>query len=531
VIEFSFILSRFFPKKTRASFFYIITTARLLRAQATFTRFPLSVDSSTASEFSEPTLSWPAVSWIWVRHLSSLLIPVSTLAFLWTGPHVWYVAPLFMLPPIFALVLDSNSTVELRQPVASTPAWPFDALVYFLAALQLLIVFELARLFSVQGFFSVDTAMVFIVVGGSSGFSIITAHELIHRSKLWERTLGRLVLATVLQEHFYTEHLRGHHVRVGLPEDPATARFAESYEAFYRRTIPGQFKSAWRLEAKRLGDPEMSLFDTRMLHNRILHGIAVGWGFGLSIWAYFGFVSFIAFLLQAFMASRLLEAVNYFEHWGLRRTTRQVRPTDSWDTHSWFTYYGLTGLSRHADHHREQSRPYQQLQIFEEAPLLPTGYVGMVDMVMGRNYEFQKHAVRELQERELGPFNPVTDPEEAARAHETAQEILSYTPPPPAGLFGPNARGERGVRVIAPRLAVLLGVLLVFTAGVQFETASTLSFAGRFALNAWILGAFAVMIRVFRGLSEQGVNESLSWCAAMGTLFLIGVITGSALGI
>ena len=114
--RFSFIPSGLFPKKTRPTFFYIITTARLLRAQATFTRFPLSVDSSTASEFSEPTLSWPAVSWIWVRHLSSLLIPVSTLAFLWTGPHVWYVAPLFMLPPIFALVLDSNSTVELRQP-------------------------------------------------------------------------------------------------------------------------------------------------------------------------------------------------------------------------------------------------------------------------------------------------------------------------------------------------------------------------------------------------------------------------------
>jgi alkane 1-monooxygenase len=493
-------------------------------------RFPLSVDTSTSPDFSEDRLGFAALSWIWIRHLSSLLIPISTLAFLWTGPHLWFIAPLFMLPSIFALTLDSNSTVELRQPVASTPAWPFDLLVYLLAALQLLIVFELAQMFSVQSFFSVDTAMVFIVVGGSSGFSIITAHELIHRTHFWERTLGRLVLATVLQEHFYTEHLRGHHVKVGLPEDPATARFGESFEAFYRRTIPGQFKNAWRLEARRLGDPEMSLFDSRMLRNRILHGIAVGWCLGVAIWIYFGFVSFLAFLLQAFMASRLLEAVNYFEHWGLRRTTRQVRPVDSWDTHSWFTYYGLTGLSRHADHHREQSRPYQQLQIFEEAPLLPTGYIGMVDMVMGRNDEFQAHAVRELQRRQLGPFSSETDPEEAAQAQETAQQILAHTAPPPAGLFGPNPAGESGIRVIAPRIAMLVGVLTILTIGVQFETANSLSFAGRFALNAWILGAFAVMIRIFRRLREQEVNESVSWCAAMGTLFLIGVITSSALG-
>jgi alkane 1-monooxygenase len=458
------------------------------------------------------------------------LIPVSTLAFLFTGPHPWYIAPLFMLPPMFALSVDSNATLERRQPLASTPAWPFDALVYLLAALQLLIVFELAQLFTVQGFFSVDTAMVLLVVGGSSGFSIITAHELIHRTSLFEQSLGRLVLATVLQEHFYTEHLRGHHIKVGLPEDPATARFGESYEAFYRRTVPAQIRSAWRIEAKRLGDPEMSFFDPRTLGNRVLHGALAGWGIGFAIWAQFGLTSFAVFVLQAFMASRLLEAVNYFEHWGLRRTTRRVRPSDSWDTHSWFTYYGLTGLSRHADHHREPSRPYQQLQVFEEAPILPTGYIGLVDMVMGKNHTFQQYAVRELERRELGPFSPETEPEEADLARETARKILDHTPPPDPGLFGPNAEGERGARVIAPRIAILAGVLLVLTAGVQFENPEALSFFARFALNAWIVGAFIVMIQVYRRLGDAELGESMRLCAAMGTLFLIGSITANAIG-
>ena len=34
------------------------------------------------------------------------------------------------------------------------------------------------------------------------------------------------------------------------------------------------------------------------------------------------------FVLQALLAIRLLEAVNYFEHWGLERTTRRVADDD-----------------------------------------------------------------------------------------------------------------------------------------------------------------------------------------------------------
>lgn len=468
------------------------------------------------------------LAWIFARHLSSLLIPLSSLAFLWTGPHAWYVAPLFMLPVIYALNVDGNATVETRQPLPTTPAWPFDALVYGLALLQFVIIYELAVMFSTQGFFSVDTVMVIVVVGGNSGFSIITAHELIHRKKPWEQWLGRLLLATVLQEHFYTEHLRGHHAKVGQEDDPATARFGEDFESFYRRTVPGQIRSAWALEKRRLGDTEMSILDPRMLKNRLLHGAAIGWGIGLAILLAFGVVSFVVFLMQAYMASRLLEAVNYFEHWGLRRKTRNVRPVDSWDTHSWFTYYGLTGLSRHADHHAEQTRPYQQLRIFEEAPVLPTGYVGMVDMVIGRNDEFQQHAVRELQRRELGPFSTDTPAEEREAAEEAAREILSRQLPPPSGFFGPTPKNARGwVR----RIAILLGISFVTAAGVTWESGSDVSLAARTALHLWILCVFWAATRVRLANTLRGGNESLGWTAAMAVLFALGSLTTAVVGI
>ncbi|MCG8592043.1 MAG: alkane 1-monooxygenase [Proteobacteria bacterium] len=350
------------------------------------------------------TLSNWRVASIWSRHLLSLWFPLNALAFVATGPHSWATAPLFLVPILAAHWLDSRERVEKRQPDPELPAWPFDLLVYVLAALQLINVVLLVRLLSGQPIWAADFTLGVIVVGASSGFSIITAHELIHRRPAAEQWLGRALLCTVLYEHFYTEHLRGHHVRIGTESDPATARFGETFHQFYRRTVPAQFRSAWRLECKRLGDEEMPLLDRRQWRNRVLHGLVVGWGGALCVALTCGVVALAVFVLQALLASRLLEIVNYFEHWGLSRQSQRVRPTDSWDTHSWFTYYALVGLSRHADHHAYAARPYQQLRVFEEPPVLPRGYIGMIPLVVIHNSEFRALAAEELERRRLGPF-------------------------------------------------------------------------------------------------------------------------------
>jgi alkane 1-monooxygenase len=338
------------------------------------------------------------------RHLLAFWFPGNAFLFLATGPHRWYVALLFVLPLVVAHVLDTSGRRELRQPPEGLPDWPFDGIVYALSALQIANIALLVRLFAVQDLLSFDFLVAHIVVGASSGYSIITAHELIHRKSEWEQRLGRALLCTVLYEHFYTEHLRGHHLRVATADDPATARYGETFHRFYRRTVPAQFKSAWALEKKRLGDESMSNLDPRMLRHRVLHGLLVEWGIAAAIGVFFGWVALLAFALQGFLASRLLEIVNYFEHWGLERKGMRVGPSESWDTHSWFTYWSLIGLSRHADHHTYGSRPFQKLRVVDEAPILPHGYVGTIAMVMFNNREFRRQATAELERRKLGPF-------------------------------------------------------------------------------------------------------------------------------
>jgi alkane 1-monooxygenase len=362
----------------------------------------------------------------WRRHLLSFVAPGLALLFVATAPHTWWVALLFLVPMPALELADAWAPDETRQPAADMPRWPFDAMLYALFAAQVAIILLTAQLVSEVGLFSLSGLIALLLVPGSSAFSIITAHELIHRRQQHYRIMGRIMLGLVLYEHFYTEHVRGHHRRVGTRADPATARFGESFWSFYRRTLPGQLKSAWRLETQRLGGVDMRLGDPRMLRSRVLHGVVAEWAFALALLAIFGGAAFAMHLIQAIGAITGLEVVNYFEHWGLERQTTRVQPVDSWDTSNRFTLYGLVGLSRHADHHAHASRPFQQLRHWDESPKLPRGYPGMVRLVLSNNRKFQELLTRELERVRLGPFSPDALANPAAPGATSAAEAAPH---------------------------------------------------------------------------------------------------------
>lgn len=215
----------------------------------------------------------------------------------------------------------------------------------------------------------------------SGGIGITTAHELVHRRKAWERGLGIALLALTLYAHFRIEHVHGHHRRVATPDDPATARLGESVYAFYRRTVPGQWRSAWALEAERLAGRGLPVIGLR---NRMLHYLA-GQGALLVLAAVLAGPAGLLFLgLQALVAVQLLETVNYVEHYGLRRSAKPrggyegVRPVHSWDSPYRLTNWTLFNLGLHADHHTHAGKPYAELRPEPQAPQMPTGYSGMV---------------------------------------------------------------------------------------------------------------------------------------------------------
>jgi alkane 1-monooxygenase len=64
--------------------------------------------------------------------------------------------------------------------------------------------------------------------GAATGIAINTAHELGHKPSPLEVFLAKVTLAPTFYGHFYTEHNRGHHVRVATPEDPASSRLGRA---------------------------------------------------------------------------------------------------------------------------------------------------------------------------------------------------------------------------------------------------------------------------------------------------------------
>ena len=87
------------------------------------------------------------------------------------------------------------------------------------------------------------------------------------------------------------------------------------------------------------------------------------------------------------MGFSLLEVVNYMEHYGMLRQKvgapgkeryERVDPSHSWNSNNIATNVLLYHLQRHSDHHANPTRRYQTLRDFEESPVLPTGYAGMI---------------------------------------------------------------------------------------------------------------------------------------------------------
>ncbi len=222
-------------------------------------------------------------------------------------------------------------------------------------------------------------------VGVLGGTGINTAHELGHKRDSLERWLSKITLAQTWYGHFYIEHNRGHHVRVATPEDPASARFGETFWEFLPRSVWGSARSAVKLEAARIRRQGRSPWDPRTWPgNDVLNA----WAMSVVLWgaliAVFGWNLLPFIVIQAVFGFSMLESVNYLEHYGLLRQKtpsgryERCRPEHSWNSDHLVTNLFLYHLQRHSDHHANPTRRYQTLRSMSEAPELPSGYATLI---------------------------------------------------------------------------------------------------------------------------------------------------------
>lgn len=331
--------------------------------------------------------------YLWIMGAIIPLIPFSAWGLvLWTGSDVfWYFGPffVFVIIPLMDILggLDQdNPPDDVLESLENDKYYRW--VTYLFIPAQLLALVWGAYLLGGGTFGGtsspldwIDKVGLAIGLGMVAGIGINTAHELGHKKLSYERWLARVALAQTFYGHFYIEHNRGHHVRVATPVDPASSRLGENVWEFMPRTVSGSLKSAWGLEKKRferLGTTHWTL------KNDVLNA----WSFSVALWGglmiAFGWQIFGYLVVQAVVGIWLLESVNYLEHYGMLRQQlpsgryERVNPSHSWNSNNIGTNVLLYHLQRHSDHHANPTRRYQALRDYQESPVLPTGYAGMI---------------------------------------------------------------------------------------------------------------------------------------------------------
>jgi alkane 1-monooxygenase len=220
----------------------------------------------------------------------------------------------------------------------------------------------------------------FAVGTATGGIGITIAHELCHRRSRLDRAIAKALLVSVCYGHFVVEHVRGHHVRVGTPDDPGTAPRGMSVYRFIVRSVVGSFAHAWRLERIRLERAGRSQWHPS---NWVLTGSLLSLALVVLAGIVAGRAGVLLFVVQSVWAFVLLEIINYVEHYGLQRRRLDGQWEPVLEEHSWnadfiVSNWVLFNLPLHSDHHAHMEKPFEQLRTHAAAPQMPAGYSAMV---------------------------------------------------------------------------------------------------------------------------------------------------------
>lgn len=310
-----------------------------------------------------------------------LVLPLAVPGPLWGGLAV------FLLPVCLWQLTPLLDRAVGRDGRALPPDTPETELAWHRAGLRLWPAVQTAILFGTIAWLptaghlgGAETAMIAVGLGAATGaIGIVHAHELMHRPGRLDRWLGDLLMTQVLYGHFRSEHLLVHHLHVGTPADPVTARRGEGFHRFFLRVLPGGLASAWAAERARLARAGRPVWHRSNPFWRYA-GLSALW---LALAAVLGgWTGLAVFLGQAVVAVWQLELINYIEHYGLTRKHlgggryEPALPRHSWnDSHS-VSRALLINLPRHSDHHASPGRAYPLLQTYpaDTAPILPFGY-------------------------------------------------------------------------------------------------------------------------------------------------------------
>lgn len=222
--------------------------------------------------------------------------------------------------------------------------------------------------------FSLLLSMAVLAVSASSA---PVGHELIHKRTRLEKWAGGLLFSSICFPTFNIEHLRGHHVHAGTPQDADSADKGQSYYQFVWRTIPLQFKKGVELEQKRLMQAGLPFFSWQ---NELFRYAGFTLLMLATITTLYGMKGLFIYLVYSLLAICSIEMIQYMSHYGLKRQAldngkyAKTLRTHSWNSNGKLSELLSVSIQKHSAHHEMPSDYFYVLDINEETPLLPLSY-------------------------------------------------------------------------------------------------------------------------------------------------------------
>ncbi|WP_034058877.1 alkane 1-monooxygenase [Lacinutrix jangbogonensis] len=318
------------------------------------------------------------------KYFAAYIIPLlGLLTFNTTGIYAYIgLFILYVLIPVLEQILPNNTynLNDIEKGLAKKDVF-FDLVLYLSVPLHLFVGYQFLITVSSTAIPLSHLIACILMMGtilGVNGINI--GHELGHKTEHpVKQILAHIMLLTSLQNHFIPYHNGGHHRDVATPDDYTSAKEGSIFYFFAIRSQIGGYFKTWKLEAQRLKAQGKNAILNPMIIYTLLPVLLL-----FSIFYFFGLQVMFIYFITSVIGISILEAQNYFAHYGLRRKMQdngryeRVKPKHSWNSDHIIGRVLLFELTRHSDHHHMGAKPYHLLDSKENSPNLPYGYPAML---------------------------------------------------------------------------------------------------------------------------------------------------------
>ncbi len=308
--------------------------------------------------------------------LRYFIIPATTavgvLGFLLGGQYVWLGIGTFAVLLVFDVLLPRD--IKPRQAIAVV----VDSALYL--QLPLLIGLYAAFAYSVAvgangivgapGATSQLVGSLLSLVWLSAVPTLPVAHELMHRRHPFPRFVAKLLSTFYGDTNRDIAHVMTHHIHLDTALDSDTPRRGQTIYSFMLQATAGAYRDTWETEAQTLRRQGFSPWNWR---NHLWMQLALQSAVPLLVGAFAGVAAGVTTLAAMFLSKMLLEAFNYFQHYGLLR----VEGAAIEKHHAW-NHLGMIArplgaeITNHINHHLNGDTPFYALKPEPDAPQMPS---------------------------------------------------------------------------------------------------------------------------------------------------------------